>query len=55
MIIVILQKMIFNKAYRIILTTGYDKKIQLIKINPEYIDDDKIGSLLGHSGLVTAV
>ena len=47
--------MIFDKGFRILLTTGYDKHIQLIKINPEFLDDDKVGALLGHSGLVTAI
>jgi len=45
----------YSNSYKILLTAGYKKYITCWDINPLYHDTTKIGKLIGHRSLVSAV
>jgi len=47
--------MAWSNSYQVLVTAGYENKINLWSINPSYLDTTLIGSLTGHISMVNAV
>ena len=50
-----LHGVVFFKTYQLILTCGYDNRINLYSLHKRYNDGDWMGKLEGHTSLVTAI
>lgn len=47
--------MIYTYEYQVILTSGYENRINIFAINPSLCDYDLKGRLVGHPSMVTAI
>ena len=50
-----IHSMIYSTSYQTLITAGYEKSINLIQIDPEFLDYGVIGKLTGHTAMITAI
>ena len=50
-----LHGVVFFRTYQLILTCGYDNRVNIYQLHKRYNDGDLLGKLEGHTSLVTAI
>jgi WD40 repeat protein len=44
----------YSNTYQVLLSAGYEKKINIFEINHKYLETNLKGQLLGHENLITS-
>ncbi|EAR85821.2 WD domain, G-beta repeat protein (macronuclear) [Tetrahymena thermophila SB210] len=47
--------LLYHYQYQCLITSGFENSINVYSVNPQYLDYDSLGKLVGHNSMVTAV
>ncbi|KAL4463948.1 hypothetical protein ABPG74_005885 [Tetrahymena malaccensis] len=47
--------LLYHYQYQCLITSGFENSINVYSVNPQYLDYDALGKLVGHNSMVTAV